>query len=600
MPRWVSITLIVSTLAACSGGASTLPKATNGSSSAKVHVLVSIRMRVPGAASARTPALKRRFTIAQNTAGAQVAVYAAGNDTGTPLASTVANIEPSTQPGSTCGASDAYGDRTCTFALSAPVGSDDFVITTYDQAPASGATTIPAGAQALGWGTAPAQSIVAGSSATVSATLSSVLASVSLDLTPASLHQLIPSTGTVGVYALDADSDVIVSNGFVDPSGNPISISFALDNSLNGTLYLSTGSISAPSASGVQYIYSPNDGLLAQSGNVTATITASPSSAVASASVALTAIYPSFVSIADSNLNTYNTNHGGIVFDSAGGVYYSTAGNFGGISYYSGTGGSISDNYQASASQPIVGGIAANGTGPFYAVTGSAAQTFSAPPSSTLGPAPNSSAAPIPDGSAMVYDSTNGSLAYVSGTTLAFFPVSSGAPSTYSLGVHATAGVAIDSGGNVWVVDNIYNQLYELPFDAGSVSGPFALQSSGMGFDITTNANGLFISDHGSSPAIIELNSSGNIVNTIPVPGGATPWYMMPDNAQPGIVWFDYILNGQPGIGRMDTNVSPATFVMATDNSAPTSNQVGAIGAASNGLVYLVEDDANTLLQVTR
>lgn len=75
---------------------------------------------------------------------------------------------------------------------------------------------------------------------------------------------------------------------------------------------------------------------------------------------------------------------------------------------------------------------------------------------------------------------------------------------------------------------------------------------------------------------------------------------MMPDNAQPGIVWFDYLLNGQIGIGRMDTNTSPTTFVLATDVNGPFGSQAGAIGAASNGLVYLVFDGTSTLVQVQR
>jgi len=74
----------------------------------------------------------------------------------------------------------------------------------------------------------------------------------------------------------------------------------------------------------------------------------------------------------------------------------------------------------------------------------------------------------------------------------------------------------------------------------------------------------------------------------------------MPDNAQPGIVWFDCLVNGQIGIGRMDTNVNPVTFVVATDLSGPFGAQAGAIGAASNGLVYMVFDGTSTLVQVSR
>ena len=112
----------------------------------------------------------------------------------------------------------------------------------------------------------------------MSATLSSVLASVSLDLTPNTIHQIIPTTGTIGVYALDADNDVIVSNGFVDPNGNPITLSFNDGQQrLNGTLYFSTSSISAPSPTGVQYVYAPQNGVLVDAGNQTVNFSVSSS-----------------------------------------------------------------------------------------------------------------------------------------------------------------------------------------------------------------------------------------------------------------------------------------------------------------------------------
>ncbi len=592
MPRWLGVILMGSLLAACGGGGSSaLPKTSSGTTS-KAKVQVSITMRVPGAASARNAALRRRFTIAQNTAGAMVSVFTAGNDSATPLATTAANIEPSTSAGSTCSASDAYGNRSCTFDILAPVGTNDFAITTWDQAPAG--NTIPVGANELGWGLDPSVSIVAGAAAGVNVTLSSVLASVSLDLTPATLHQIIPTTGTVGVYALDADNDVIVSNGFVDPNGNPITLSFNMDNNLNGTLYFAESSISAPSSTGVQYLYAPQNGVLETSGNQTVKFSVSSSyGAVTTSGAALQALYPSFVSINDPNLNVNNTHHGGIVFDTAGGVYYTTPLNSGGISYYGGSGTSINSNYAASAPAPILGSIV-NGSGTLYAIAGNQEMTFSAPPSSTAGPGPNSALMPVPNGSALAYDPNTSGIWYTSGSAVVFYPLLSGSPNIVSLGVNAAAGVAVDSSSNVWVVDNVNDRIIEYP-------GPNnPLQAGGQPWDVLVNGNGVFVTDHGPSPAIIELNSSGNIVNTISVPDGAVPWYMMPDNAQPGIVWFDYLQYGQIGIGRMDTNVNPATFVMATDLNGPYGSQAGAIGAASNGLVYMVFDNTSTLVQVQR
>ncbi|HTX56911.1 MAG TPA: hypothetical protein VMD47_07385 [Candidatus Acidoferrales bacterium] len=592
MTRWVALVACVCVLSACGGGGSSVLPKTNGQSPAKARVQVAITMRVPGAASARNAALRRIFTVAQNTAGAQVNVYTAGDDTGTPLASTAANIEPSTSAGSTCAASDAYGDRSCTFDISAPAGTDDFVITTWDQAPPAGGT-IPAGANQLGWGIDPSVSIVAGTSASVSATLSSVLASVSLDLTPASLHQLIPTTGTIGVYALDADQDVIVSNGFVDPNGNPITLSFNVDNNLNGALSFSPSSISAPSPTGVQYVYAPGNGVLSTTGSITSNISVTCSSGCATTGAALQAIYPSFTSINDPNLGVNNTHHGGMVFDPNGGVYYTTPDNFGGISYYTGSGTSIANNYAAQSTSPLLGSIV-SAAGTLYAILGNQEFTFGAPPSSTIAAGPNSTLAPVANGSAVAYDSSTG-FWYTSGSSLAFYPPYSGAPSTYPLGVNAAAGVTVDSSHNVWVVDNVDDGLIEYPS-----LNTFPLQAGGAPWDVLANTNGIYVTDHGPNPAILEVSSSGNLVYTDSVPDGAIPWYMMPDNAQPGIVWFDYLQYGQIGIGRMDTNTSPATFVMATDVNGPFGSQAGAIGAASNGLVYMVFDGTSTLVQVAR
>ena len=76
---------------------------------------------------------------------------------------------------------------------------------------------------------------------------------------------------------------------------------------------------------------------------------------------------------------------------------------------------------------------------------------------------------------------------------------------------------------------------------------------------------------------------------------------MMADNAQPGVIWFDYLINGgQIGLGRMDTNFVPPTFSMATYSSGPSGTMPGAIGAASNGLVYMVFENTQTLVQVQR
>jgi hypothetical protein len=361
---------------------------------------------------------------------------------------------------------------------------------------------------------------------------------------------------------------------------------------LNGALYLSTSSISAPSATGVQYNYAPN-GMLSASGNQTVNFSAGSSYApVTTTGAALAAIFPTFTSISDPNLNVNNPHHGGIVFDTTGGVDYTTPNNYGGISYYNGSGTSVTSAYSAMPTAPILGSIVSV-TGAFVAIAGNQEQTFGTP-LTPLVPGPNATPAPVPNGSAIAFDN-NGGIWYTSGSSLIDYSLFPNFVNAFSLGVNAAAGVAIDSLSNVWVVDNVDNRIIEYP------GGNNPLQSGGSAFDDLANNNGIWITDHGPNPAILQVNSSGNLINVYSLPSGAAPWYMMPDNAQPGIIWFDYLYYGQIGIGRMDTNVSPATFVLATDPSGPTNGaQVGAIGAASNGLVYMVFDGTLKLVQVQR
>jgi len=385
-----------------------------------------------------------------------------------------------------------------------------------------------------------------------------------------------------------------VSNGFVDPNGNPITLTFNMSSDLNGTLYFPIGSISAPSPTGAQYVYAPQNGVLETAGNQTVNFSVSSSySGVTTSGAALSAIYPSFVSISDPNLNVNNTHHGGMVFDTSGGVDYTTPNNYGGISYYNGSGTGVTSAYSAQPTAPILGSIVTVTGAPFVAITGNQAQTFGNPPTS-LFPVPNPTAAPVPNGSAVAFDNS-GDIWYTSGSNVVDYPLVSGSPNTFSIHVNTAAGLALDSSNNVWIVDTVDDQLIEYP----GLNTHF-LQPGGQPWDVLISNNDIYVTDHGPNPAIVQLNGSGSIVNTISVPGGAIPWYLMPDNAQPGIVWFDYLQNGQIGIGRMDTNTSPTTFVMATDVNGPSGSQAGAIGAASNGLVYMVFDGTSTLVQVSR
>jgi len=606
MERRLGCAVLAFALAACSGTSNgSIPNAalqnnvhTQKIASAEIEarrhgkkVRVKVRIHVPNHKKFRNPRVRHRMTVSENTKGIQIIAYAAG-DRSTPLGTVDYNISP-TSSNCVAGVNDA---RTCTLSLDAPAGNTDFVATTWDVAPPNGGN-FPAGNQ-LGYGVDPNVNVVTGvSPPTINFSLNSVLAQVGVAVTPSSLHTIIPSSATVSVYGLDADSDVILTSQYIRANGSSASISLSIDNTLGGKLSLATSSLSSSSPNGVALTYA---GMFQGPGSTPVTITAN--GVGTSATAALNAIDPTFTTIGDPNLMLTNTHLGGMVFDTSGGVFYTTVPGSGGISYYSGSGATVTNHYAGTLSQPIIGGsIASSGSG-LFAIGGTVAATFSAPPSATYAPLPSQSAAPVPNGSAMAYDSTNNALWYTSGTQLAEF-VFGNAPAAFPLGVTTESGVAVDTlpAHDVWVVDNANNQLFEE--SGGSVSAPFSLAIGGSPFDILANANGLFITDHGSTPAILKVNPNnpGNPPEQILIPHNAVPWYLLADNAQPGIVWFDYLINGnQIGLARMDTNVDPPVFTMATDKNGPTGPQPGAIGAASDGTVYMVFETVQKLVKVVR
>jgi len=618
MERRLACAVLVFALAACSGaGGGAIPNgaaqsanqqtlnlqtlrsvpAPAAAAAAKRHhpkkVRVKIRIRVPKAKRFHNPRVRHRMTVSENTQGIIINAYPAGNDTpAAQVGSAWADISPSSTHCS-AGTNDA---RTCTISIEAPpdTGGTDFVATTYDAVQTS---DTPTGNQ-LGYGLCT-KTLVPGSSPTASFSLSSVLSQVELNLTPPVLHTIIPATATLDVYGLDADYDVIVSNGFIDGNGNPVTVNIADNNTLGGNLSLSTSSLTAPSPTGILVTYA---GGYQGGGSTTVTFTAS-SSVTSNATTALTAIDPSFTSITDSNLSSNNPYHGGMIANDTGGVLYSYPAVNGGISYYSGTGTSVTSSNAATAPDPIRGGIAA-GSGTNYAIPGNTFSTFGSfsPVWTPLGSAP---AAPLPNGSGLAYGA--GSLFWTSGTDLAQYNITGNSVATYpfAFSVTATGGVAVDSSGNVWVADGIYN--YVDKFTAPSYSDTFyslpGCEASDVLDDINYSGSEHIYVSQGGCGSITQLDTSGNIVNSISIDyqgNQVSVYYMMPDDLQAGIFWFDFSYNGHIGIGRMDTNNNPPTYSTALDPNDSCCASPGALATASNGIIYMVDDTVSTLVAVQR
>ncbi|HTA37643.1 MAG TPA: hypothetical protein VK760_01135 [Candidatus Acidoferrales bacterium] len=614
MERRIGCAVLAFSLAACNGSSSgSIPRVQALSTMSQTHdnanaesdarkrhkkkVRVKFRIHVPNHKKFHNRRVRRRMTVSENTKGVKIVAYLSTDTSrSNPLGSVTANISPTACPP---GTNDA---RACPVSLEAPpdAAGIDFVVKTYD-APPNGSGNIPSGANELGVGASLNNVFTAGNPPPIiNLTLDSVIAQLGIAITPASLHTLIPSKATISVYGLDADDDVIVSNGFIDAGGNNVSVGISPDNSLNGMLSLSTTSLSAPSPTGIVATYAGN---YQGSGTTTVTFTAS-ASGLSNATAKLTAVDPVFTMISDPNLNANNNNyHGGIVFDSNGGAYYSFPGGAGngGVSYYDGS--SLTSNL-GSPPDPILGGIA-GGPSTFYAIPGNQASSFGAG-SPAWTPLPSASAAPLPAGSAMVLSGNK--LWYTNGSNLASFDILMGNAATYpfAYGRIATAGVTLDSSGNVWAIYNPFNEMHEFVASSGYSDNEFGLPNCDA-FDDLDNVNSggseyIFVTQRNCGN-ILQLDTNGNVVNTItPTIGGSgiNPTYMMSDNAQPGIIWFDYQYNGHIGIGRLNANDGNLTYSLATASNDNCCANAGAIGTASNGLVYMVDDDTQQLVQVAR
>jgi virginiamycin B lyase len=237
-------------LAACSGGG-TLPGASQHaiappSPSRAVRVPMHVKIpRMPRGARGRA---RRPFFVAASVQGLAIAVYAHGSRT-TPLGTVNADVSPSS---ALCHAS--AGGRECTIPIPAPPGTDDFVVTAYDAPPAGGSF---AAAKKLAIGEATS-TIVTGAKNSVAITLGGVAAGVAIAPLQLFVRAIAPSSQSLSVTAVDADGDAIVSDGYVDASGNPVSIALSADSTAGGTVTFAPASLSSPSPTGVLVNYASN------------------------------------------------------------------------------------------------------------------------------------------------------------------------------------------------------------------------------------------------------------------------------------------------------------------------------------------------------
>ena len=215
--RYAGLALVA--LAGCSGraGSGFVPQA---AATPSARLAATIRLTIPahGASSA-----KRSHYVSHNTQGIGISYGASPftfptNTTPTQAYSVASNS-------SLC-VTNPDTSRTCTLAIGAPAGTDDFQVSAWDTAPTGGTFV---GDKLLSTVTTLGQTINAGAANVLTFALDGVVNSVNISLSPQSLPAAAPGgapqTATLSVNALDAYGNIIVGSGsYIDANGNPLSI----------------------------------------------------------------------------------------------------------------------------------------------------------------------------------------------------------------------------------------------------------------------------------------------------------------------------------------------------------------------------------------
>ena len=246
--RLLAVVVFASILAGCGSGGGIAPSSSAVGTAQTPDSLQQVKMRLVisnGSTATSAAAQRRAQFVSTSTQGLFVQVYA-HTDTGHSnlLASTIANIS-STSPA--CASSSS--GLACFITVPAPAGTDDFVLTTYDQAPTTAAQPF-ANANVLAVGAVTA-TIVLNTTNTLSVALGGVIKTV--QLAPIFAAQL---SGSQSAYALtvnglDADQNIIIA-GTADPYSTPITLSISNEASGSGHTLLSLNGSAGPGSTSVQ------------------------------------------------------------------------------------------------------------------------------------------------------------------------------------------------------------------------------------------------------------------------------------------------------------------------------------------------------------
>jgi virginiamycin B lyase len=221
-------------LTACGGGGTSAPVATQPVSA--TQGTANVVVQVPGAVT--TSSVRSKRDVSASVQSVRVAL-------GT-QSLTVADV---TAASKLCQAASG-GGRTCTIAVSAPAGNEDFTVTAYDQPNGAGNVLATGAVQAT---------LAAGQTQTVAVTFAGTIATLRLALQNPYLPAGTAATTNVVVQALDADGNTILGT-----YPQPVTLA---DADTSGKTTLSTTSVTSASAT-VTLAYS---GALRTSATITAT-----------------------------------------------------------------------------------------------------------------------------------------------------------------------------------------------------------------------------------------------------------------------------------------------------------------------------------------
>ena len=239
--------------AACGGGGGGGSSAGGGSPvvPAQSKVAVKLVLHVPSKIGQMTPKLRQRLNEAQSTQGLNVVVYPNPQGTSTPAASQAFDVSANNV--AACGTPNPDNSRTCNFTINLAPGAYLANLSSYDATPAPGG---PAGTP-LGIGSSTF-TVAAGAANTIPVMINGIAQSISVSLPVPVVRTLSPLTQQMAVSVLDPDKNVIVTNEYVDTSGNPVTVSLSAAPSI-GLITLAPSAFSIPLPNGATVAYDPTN-----------------------------------------------------------------------------------------------------------------------------------------------------------------------------------------------------------------------------------------------------------------------------------------------------------------------------------------------------